>query len=62
MSRKIQEAVNSLAKTGDYAFVSDTIFVVKTGDNEYSVTDNGEEVSNLTVSDAARVIAENLDE
>ena len=55
-----QQSISKLNAIGDYDFVGDTTVVVKTSDTEYSVTDNGEEVPNLSASDAAKLIDENL--
>ena len=46
----------------DYAYFGSAIYVVKTGENQFSVCDNGEEVAGLDLDNAVRIVVENLEE
>lgn len=59
-AERLAQNALSVVTVGEPESVADTTVLAKNADGTYSVTDNGEEVSGLSESEAIRIIVENL--
>ena len=59
-ANEIKEILESIEVGSDGEPIEDCTYAVRTGENEWSICDNGEEVAGCDLETAIRIVQENL--
>ena len=59
-ANEIREILESIEINSDGEHIEDCTYAVRTGENEWSICDNGEEVAGCDLETAVSIVLENL--